>query len=448
MNETSQPIRSVSFKTLGCKLNQSESDAIEAKFRDKGFDVRPYGDAVDLTVINTCTVTNDADSGSRAAIRHAIRTSPAGRIAVTGCYAQVSPDEIKSIAGVDLVLGSDEKYRIFDYLESLTDGKLEEPLVYVNDEGKFDSVGEDGFVSATSRARAFLKVQEGCDYFCSYCIIPFSRGRARSRPFADAIAEARKLADQGYKEIVLTGINIGTYTYENGKTYGIADLLDGLQNVGGLERIRLSSIEPNTVTDDLLKLIRDSQVLCPHMHIPVQGGNNDQLAAMNRKYSIEAYESLMERFRKFLPDAALGTDIITGFPGETDEHFDNTLRFLQASPFTYLHVFRYSPRKGTAAAKLTNPVPPQTVKRRAAILHETNKMLKNAHARRFLGATLPVLFDHEKDGMQTGYTPNYVSVTVAHRESLRKRILRVKLSETREGGHVAGELALPSESRV
>jgi threonylcarbamoyladenosine tRNA methylthiotransferase MtaB len=448
MNKTSQPIRSVSFKTLGCKLNQSESDAIEAKFRDKGFAVQPYGDAVDLTVINTCTVTNDADSGSRAAIRHAIRTSPGGRIAVTGCYAQVSPDEIKAISGVDLVLGSDEKYRIFDYLDSLKDGKLEEPLVYVNDEGEFDSVSEDGFVSATSRARAFLKVQEGCDYFCSYCIIPFSRGRARSRPYADAIAEAKKLADQGYKEIVLTGINIGTYTYENGKTYGITDLLDGLQNVEGLERIRLSSIEPNTVTDDLLKLIRDSNVLCPHMHIPVQGGNDDQLAAMNRKYSIGEYAALMERFRKFLPDAALGTDIITGFPGETDAHFENTVRFIQTSPFTYLHVFRYSPRKGTAAVKLTGHVDPQTVKRRAVILHETNKMLKTAYARRFLGATLPVLFDHEKDGVQTGYTPNYLSVAVSHGESLRKRILRVRLTDVRDGGNVTGELILPPDRPV
>lgn len=439
-DESAQPIRSVSFKTLGCKLNQSETDAIEAKFRDKGFTVRAYGEAVDLTVINTCTVTNDADAGSRAAIRHAIRTSPAGRIAVTGCYAQVSPDEIKAIAGVDLVLGSDEKYRIFDYLDALSGGKLEEPLIYVNDEGGFDSVGEDGFVSATSRARAFLKVQEGCDYFCSYCIIPFSRGRARSRPYADAVAEAGKLADQGYQEIVLTGINIGTYSHENGKTYGIAELLDGLQNVPGLKRIRLSSIEPNTVTDDLLKLIRDSDVLCPHMHIPLQGGNDDQLMAMNRKYSIETYAALMERFRKFLPDAALGTDIIVGFPGETEAHFENTLSFAQSGPFTYLHVFRYSPRKGTAAAKLKDHVDPQTVKRRAAILHETNKMLKNSHARRFLGRTLPVLFDHEKDGIQMGYTPNYISVAVENASNLRKNILHVRLEDVTDAGSVRATL--------
>lgn len=443
MDNACPPIRSVSFKTLGCKLNQSETDAIEAKFRDRGFSVIAYGAPADLTIVNTCTVTNDADSGSRAAIRHAIRTSPAGRIAVTGCYAQVSPDEIKAIAGVDLVLGSDEKYKIFDHLDALKNGKLEEPLVYVNDQGEFDSVSEDGFVSATSRARAFLKVQEGCDYYCSYCIIPFSRGRARSRSYDDAIAEAKKLAEQGYQELVLTGINIGTYSDDSsGTTRRIADLLDGLQNVPGIKRIRLSSIEPNTVSDDLLALIRDSSVLCPHMHIPVQGGNDDQLAAMNRKYAIEEYANLMARFREFLPQAALGTDIIVGFPGETEAHFDNTLAFIQKSPFTYLHVFRYSPRKGTVAAKLKNPVDPQIVKRRAAILHETNKMLKNAYARRFLGQTLPVLFDQNKDGIQTGYTPNYIPVSVVATDSLRKRILPVRLLNHDQSGTMRGVVAM------
>lgn len=423
------PIKSVAFKTLGCKLNQSETDAIEAKFRERGFAVKSFGDEADLTVINTCTVTNDADAGSRAAIRQAVRVSPRGRIAVTGCYAQVSPDEIKAIQGVDLVLGSDEKYRIFDYLSGIENGKLEEPLVYVNDEGEFDSVSEDGFVSATSRARAFLKVQEGCDYYCSYCIIPFSRGRARSRPISDSIAEAKKLVDQGFDEIVLTGINIGTYSYENGHTHKIADLLDGLQQVPGLKRLRLSSIEPNTVSDDLLKLIRDSEVICPHMHIPLQGGNDDQLAAMNRKYDIATYQNLMDRFREHLPEAALGTDIIAGFPGETDEHFERTLSFIQKNPFTYLHIFRYSPRKGTAAAKLKNPVDPQTIKKRSQILHQTNKMLKSVYARRFIGRSLKVLFDQEKHGLQIGYTPNYVQVAVEHPERLRKKILNVTLGE-------------------
>jgi len=435
-----EEIKSVSFKTLGCKLNQSETDAIQAKFQESGYEVKPFGDNSDLTVINTCTVTNDADSGSRAAIRQAIRNSPEGRIAVTGCYAQVSPNEIKNIPGVDIVLGNDEKYKIFNYLDELKEGKLEDPLVYVNDEGGFAQVSEDGFVSATSRTRAFLKVQEGCDYYCSYCIIPFSRGRARSRSYDDTIQEAKKLVGKGFQEIVLTGINIGTYNFQNGRSYTITDLLDGLQNIDGLKRIRLSSIEPNTITDDLLKLIRDSEVICPHMHIPVQGGNNDQLLAMNRKYSIEEYLSLMDRFRNFLPKAALGTDIIVGFPGETDEHFHNTVDFIQAQPYTYLHIFRYSDRKGTAASKSSEKVDPQLIKKRSQIIHQTGKVLKLNYYRNNLGTETTVLFDQIKKGMNTGYTNNYVQVQVEAEQNLKKQIRRVKLIEIKDNGLVKGEL--------
>lgn len=441
MKQEPATIQTVSFRTLGCKLNQSETDAIRARFVQKGYTVRPFGEEVDLTVINTCTVTNAADSASRAAIRQAIRYSPRGRIAVTGCYAQVRPDEIKNIPGVDIILGNDEKYRIFDYLDDLKDGKLETPLVFVNDEGRFAHVSEDGFVSATSRTRAFLKVQEGCDYYCSYCIIPFSRGRARSRPYQDALAEARKLVDQGYQEIVLTGINIGTYHYKNGGEYNLVDLLDALQNIKGLKRLRLSSIEPNTVTEDLLKLIRYSRVICPHMHIPLQSGNNDQLAAMNRKYTVEAYRDLMEKFRFYLPDAALGTDIIVGFPGETDAHFQNTLAFVQDQPYSYLHIFRYSDRKGTAASKATGPVPPKTIKKRSQILHQIGKMLKLAYYRKHIGHTLPVLFDQFKNGRYVGYTNNYIPVHVASQTDLRNQILNISLCDVTESGFVQSQMA-------
>lgn len=420
-------IRTVSFKTLGCKLNQSESDAIATKFVDYGIAVRAFGEPADLTVINTCTVTNDAARASRAAIRQAIRTSPQGRIAVTGCYAQISPREIEAIAGVDLILGSDEKYRIFDHIDKLALGKLETPLTIVNDRGDFDTVGEDGFISATSRTRAFLKVQEGCDYHCTYCIIPFARGRARSRSLPNAIDEARQLAEKGFQEIVITGINVGTYRWENGRIYALADLLDGLQNVDGIERIRLSSLEPNTVTDDLLALIRDSKVICPHLHIPLQSGTDEILHAMGRKYRLEDYARLMERFRAHLPDAALGTDIIVGFPGETDTHFMATHDFITRCPFTYLHIFRYSPRDGTAATRLSLPVEAEAAKYRSRILHETHTMMKSHHARRFLGRTLPVLFDHSETSPYLGYTPNYIRVEVESEENLTGVIRPVRL---------------------
>jgi threonylcarbamoyladenosine tRNA methylthiotransferase MtaB len=436
----SQAIRSVCFKTLGCKLNQSETDAIQHKFTEKGYQIKSYGEPADLTIINTCTVTNSADSGSRAAIRQAIRNSPKGRIAVTGCYAQVSPDEIKSIQGVDMILGNDEKYKIFNYLDEIREGKIEEPLVYVNDEGGFAQVSEDGFVSATSRARAFLKVQEGCNYYCSYCIIPFSRGRARSRSLADSVQEASRLADEGYQEIVLTGINIGTYDFENGKQYTLVDLLDALQNVNGIERIRLSSIEPNTVSDDLLHLARESKVICPHLHIPLQSGNDDQLQAMNRKYCIEEYQGLMDRFSKTLPHAALGSDVIVGFPGETEEHFENTLNFIQSNPFTYLHIFRYSDRKGTAASKMPNKVDPQTIKKRSQVLHQLSKKLKTAYYQKYLGQKLTVLFDQTKNGKQVGYTENYLQVSVESPQDIRKQILDVELIDINERGLCTGKL--------
>lgn len=442
MNSEENHIKSVTFKTLGCKLNQSETDAIEAKFKDKGFAIKSFGDDADMTVINTCTVTNSADSGSRAAIRQAIRNSPKGRIVVTGCYAQVSPQEVKSISGVDLVLGNDEKYKIFDYLDQINSGKLEDPLVYVNDEGGFANVSEDGFVSATSRTRAFLKIQEGCDYFCSYCIIPFTRGRARSRSLEDSVKETQKLVNQGYQEIVLTGINIGTYQIEeNGKTYNIVHLLDALQKIKGLKRIRIGSIEPNTVSDDLLKLIRDSEVICSHMHIPLQSGNNDQLEAMNRRYQIAEYQNLMERFQKFLPNAGLGSDVIVGFPGETEEHFENTLNFIQKNPFTYMHIFRYSPRKGTVAEKLPDPVNGNLVKKRSQILHQTMKMKKNQFYKNHLNSVQSVLFDQMKNGKYVGYTNKYIQVQVDSEKDIRKDILDVKLLSLSENGLVTGQIA-------
>lgn len=439
-----RPIQSVSFKTLGCKLNQSESDAIMAKFQENQYSVHPFGDEVDLTIINTCTVTNDADSKSRATIRRAIRNSPKGRVVVTGCYAQVKPEDIQAINGVDLILGNDEKYHIFDHLDKLQLGKLEEPLTIVNDAGEFASVSEDGFTSATSRTRAFLKIQEGCDYYCSYCIIPFARGKARSRPFVQTIDEARKLVDQGYREIVLTGINIGTYHTDDGKRH-LVDLLAALEQLNGLDRVRVSSIEPNTVTDDLLHLVAASDVICNHLHIPLQSANDDQLNAMNRKYRLDEYAALMARFRQILPNAALGTDVIVGFPGETDTHFEKTLEFIQQQPFTYLHIFRYSPREGTVAAKLQDPVEFHEVKRRSAILHQTGQMLKSAYASQYVGKTMPVLFDQWHNGYASGYTRNYLRVQVPSADDLTQTILSVQMTHS-DKGSFSGKLMTTEET--
>ncbi len=437
--------KTFSFKTLGCKLNQSESDAIVDQFKRQGFLQKEFGEPADFSVINTCTVTNDADSKSRAAIRMAVRSSPQGRTIVTGCYAQIKPEEIQTIDGVSLILGTDEKYHILDHLKQIENvgrgnhaptehhQELHKPLTIVNDKGEFATVSEDGFISATNRTRAFLKVQEGCDYYCSYCIIPFARGKARSRPYENTLEEAKKLADQGYREIVLTGINIGTYQYQNGHMYNIVNLLDGLQRTPGLDRIRLSSIEPNTVSHELLQLIAESKVLCPHLHIPLQGGNDDLLAAMNRKYRTDLYLKLMEDFRKLLPNAALGTDVIVGFPGETEAHFLNTLQFIAAQPFSYMHIFRYSDRSGTVASKLANHVDPELIKTRSKILTELMQKQKIKFAEKFIGQTMPVLFDHQTETGFSGYTPNYLRVSVNTPHDLRNQILPVQLQIAQAG---------------
>lgn len=422
-------IRTVAFKTLGCRLNQSETDAIEAKFRERSYTIVPFGERADLTVVNTCTVTNDADRKSRYAIRQAVRSSRRGRVVVTGCYAQMKPEEIRSMEGVDLVLGNDEKYKLFDYLENLGDGKLDEPLVFVGDHGDLERITADGFISAASRTRAFLKIQDGCDYYCSFCIIPFARGRARSRPFSETLEEARKLAERGYREIVLTGVNIGTY-YDRASDKRLPDLLDKMQRIPGLDRIRISSIEPNTVTEGLLKVMSDSDIICPYLHIPIQSASDKILSAMRRKYRAARLEKLMEKIAKYLPDAGLGTDVIVGFPGETEEDFEETVRFIEDHPFSYLHIFPYSERSGTLSEKLPDPVDQKTKKRRLGVLREINRIIRKAYARKFFGKVLPVLFEEaDRRGMHSGYTPNYIRVSVSSETDLRGKICDVKLAE-------------------
>jgi threonylcarbamoyladenosine tRNA methylthiotransferase MtaB len=424
----SSEIQTVSFKTLGCRLNQSETDAIEAKFRERNYTVVPFGETADLTIINTCTVTNEADRAGRYEIRKAVRFSRKGRIVVTGCYAQIKPEEIRTIDGVDLILGNQEKYKIFDYLDRLEKGKEEEPLVFVTDSRKLDSIAADGFVSAASRTRAFLKIQDGCDYYCSFCIIPFARGRARSRPFYEALDEAKKLADLGYREIVLTGVNIGTYcSEENGRPRRFVDLVDRLQQIGGLARLRISSIEPNTVTDSLLMLMGRSKVICPHLHIPIQSASDALLSAMRRKYRRARIERLMDKIKTMIPEAGVGTDIIIGFPDETEERFEETLRFVETAGFSYLHIFPFSPRDGTPAAKLANAVPLDVIRRRAGALRAVSKKLRADFASRFVGRTLSVLFEEPDGDLQAGYTPNYIRVRVRSNTDWQGELREVRM---------------------
>ena len=431
------PIKTVSFHTLGCKLNQAETDAIAADFQSQGYKIVPFRKAADLIVINTCTVTDKADSKSRQMIRNAIKASPQGRIVAMGCYAQIRPEELSAIDGIDMVLGTNEKYHLLQFLKELESGNHVEPLVYVNDIGDITNYHESPFISATGRTRAYLKIQEGCDYYCSYCIIPFARGKARSRPFYDCLNEARSLVEKGYRELILTGINVGTWHEDDRQ---LADLLDGLSSVAGLERIRVSSIEPNTVSERLLEMVAERDNICPHLHIPLQSGSPAVLRRMRRKYLLLDYYGLAERIAKIAPDIAWGTDIITGFPGETEDEFQQTISAIQELPFTYLHIFRYSERYGTIASKLPGKVDFQVKKKRAVILRELSTKKKRKYIQKYIGRDQLVLFETtDTQGLFTGMTPNYMRVKVESDQALTNTIQTVKIIRD-FGSYVEGQL--------
>ena len=403
-------IRRVSFYTLGCKLNQAETASIAALFARRGYEVVPFRQPADLTYINTCTVTNEADAKSRQIIRQAVRASPGGRVVAVGCYAQVKPEEVAALDGVDMVLGTHEKYQIFDLLDRLEGGQRDRPLVRVTDTGDLETYDESPFISATSRTRAFLKVQEGCDYACSYCIIPMARGRARSRPLTSCVSEVRRLVAEGFREVVLTGVNIGTW---GDGAHRFHHLLAQVSDVAGLRRVRVSSIEPNLVTDELLKVVAGSEKICPHFHVPLQHASDRILRAMRRRYTMADYRRIMDRITAALPDAAIGADVIVGFPGETDADFQQLADALTRLPTTYHHIFRFSERTGTVAAKLTDPVDPVLRKERSAVLREISRKKEQTYAQRFIGQIKEVYFERSvKEDRWEGLTDNYLRVRV------------------------------------
>jgi threonylcarbamoyladenosine tRNA methylthiotransferase MtaB len=431
-----QKIKTVSFHTLGCKLNQAETNSIRSKFIDNGFTIVPFKATADLTIINTCTVTNSADSKSRQAIRTAIKSSPNGRVVAMGCYSQIKPKELGEINGIDMILGNQEKYKIFSLINQLETDTLEAPLIYVSNYDEIEVYEDLPFILSTGRTRAFLKIQEGCDYFCSYCIIPFARGKARSRKLQSTIDEAKRLVDNGYQELVLTGINIGTWN-DNG--FSLIDLLEHLSDIEGVKRIRISSIEPNTVTDDLLHLISGRENICNHLHIPLQSGSQTVLERMGRKYIISDYIDLVSRVNSIIPNVGLGTDIIVGFPGESKKEFMETNQFIEENPFSYLHVFRYSERTGTKASQMLNKVSAKEMKKRSVFLHKMGEKKQSFFNDRFINHTVPVLFETRKGGRITGLTENNIRVIVKSSDIKQNTIRFVKLVEN-IGNEVLGRL--------
>lgn len=423
-----------SLHTLGCRLNQAETAIIANSLFAKGYEIVEFGQCADVTVINTCTVTEQADSKCRQAVRQALRINPETIVAVVGCYSQNSVEAIRNIPGVDLIIGNEHKLKVGDYLNG--PAKSASPQVIHSSKLPEKEFTIDTSGLYTFNTRANLKIQDGCNYFCSFCIIPTVRGRARSRNFSDILKEAEQLVAAGHKELVLTGVNIGTYK-NDGKS--MLKVIEELEKIEGLERIRISSIEPTTIGQELVRYMADSEKLCSYLHVPLQSGDDTILTSMQRKHKIKPFAKFVEWAAKAVPDIGLGTDIMVGYPTEGDAEFLNTREVLTDLPFFYFHVFTYSDRPGTPSFQLKPKVPHQVKKERTRNLIELSERKRRAFYTAHLGVTTPVLFETMEDGFWTGYTENYMRVHVRCDESLENQIRNVKLSET-SGDRLIGSL--------
>lgn len=415
--------RTVALHTLGCKLNYSETSAIQRMLEDDGFVKKEFTEEADVYVINTCSVTENADKECRQLVRRVQRQSPEAMVVIIGCYAQLKPKEIAEIPGVDLVLGASEKFNITSHLKELTHG----------DSAKIcsceieDVEGFHSSFSLTDRTRTFLKVQDGCDYNCSFCTIPMARGKSRSNSIENVLAEIKKIADSGVKEIVFTGINLGDFGKNgNGIKTGenFYSLLKTIEEFNGVNRYRISSIEPNLLTQEIIELVAKSQKIMPHFHIPLQSGSNKILGMMRRRYKRELYAEKVQLIKQLIPHCCIGVDVITGFPGETEEDFKETIDFLISLDVSYLHVFTYSERANTFALNIEPVVPIHIRHERTKILRSLSYKKMQQFIRNHSGETRKVLFEGKnKNGMMEGYTDNYIKITAGYKEEWTNEII-------------------------
>ena len=434
-------MKKVAFHTLGCKLNFAETSTIGRQFVDRGFEVVDFDNASDVYVLNTCSVTDRADRECRQIIRRARRLSPSAYIVVAGCYAQLQPQEIASIDGVDLIVGAKEKFRIFDFVNDFQKASI--PQVFVSCIDEVTEFSPSFSAEVGGRTRAFLKIQDGCDFPCAFCTIPLARGESRSQSIEQVLRQAHIIADQGYKEIVLTGVNVGDY----GKKIGtdLFALIQALDRVDGIKRIRVSSIEPNLLTKEMIDVILASDKFCNHFHIPLQSGSNTILKSMRRRYNTEHYRSLIEYIKREDPNAGIGVDVISGFPGETDREFEETFQFLVDLPVTYLHAFTYSERSDTAAIGFPDAVDPKIRFERTERLRMLSLKKRNAFYSRFLGTVIPVLFESTaSQNSLSGLTSNYIRVEVEQRPSLANTIRDVLITASGDE-HCRGTIAADVE---
>lgn len=423
---------SVAFHTLGCKVNHYETEAIWQLFKEQGYERVEFESTSDVYIINTCTVTNTGDKKSRQIIRRAVRKNPDAVICVTGCYAQTSPAEILAIPGVDVVVGTQDRVKMLDYIEQYKQER--QPINGVRNIMKSRVYEELDVPAFTDRTRASLKIQEGCNNFCTFCIIPWARGLMRSRDPKEVIHQAQQLVDAGYKEIVLTGIHTGGYG-EDMKDYNLALLLQDLEKeVRGLKRLRISSIEASQITDEVIEAIKQSNVIVRHLHIPLQSGSDSVLKRMRRKYTMNFFAERLDRLKEVLPGLAVTSDVIVGFPGETEEEFMETYDFIKKHQFSELHVFPYSKRTGTPAARMEDQVDEEVKNERVHRLIALSDQLAKEYASQFEGEVLEVIpeekFEDDSDSpLYVGYTDNYLKVVFAGTEAMIGKIVKVKLTK-------------------
>ena len=429
-------ISSVALSTLGCKLNFSETSSIANNLEKNNFKVVPFNQYADAYIINTCSVTENADNKFKVFVNKALKINPNAFVAAIGCYAQLKPEELLSVKGVDLVLGASEKFNIVNYLQNID-----------QDFSKFDhscNINDvDSFIetySTNSRTRAFLKVQDGCDYKCSFCTIPLARGKSRSNSIENVVKNVKEIISNGIKEIVLTGINLGDFGKRQSDglvtNEDFLGLIKTLDKIDGIERFRVSSIEPNLLTDEVISFISKSNKFVPHFHIPLQSGSDQILKKMRRRYKTDLYESRVELIRKLMPNASIGVDVIVGFPGETDEMFLETYNFIEKLDVTYLHVFSYSERENTKAIELNGVVPKKTRNKRSKLLRLLSASKKTSFYKNNIGNDYNVLFESEnKNGLIEGYTENYIRVRKDWNKNLVGQIRKVRIEKVDSEGY-------------
>ncbi len=416
--------KSVAFHHFGCKVNFAEASALSRQFKEKGFELKDFNDQADIYVISTCVVTAVAEKKCRAAIRRAHKLNPGAKIAVIGCFSELKPGEIAQMDGVDLVLGHEGKFNLLDELEHLS-----QSTPYHGGTQEREKSEKAAFVPSYSygdRTRSFLKIQDGCDYYCTYCTIPLARGKSRSDTIENVLKNAREIAGKGIREIVLTGVNIGDFGRQNGETF--TGLIQALESLEGISRIRISSIEPDLLSDGIIAQVAASAKFLPHFHLPLQSGNNKILKAMHRKYDRELYAGRVAMIRSLMPDACIAADVIVGFPGETAGDFEETRLFLQNLEISYLHVFTYSKRDNTLAARMPDPVDETTRKHRSEVLHQLSEEKKRAFYQQNSGKTARVLFESDNaNGYMHGFTENYIKVKTPFNPELINQIVEVTL---------------------